>query len=198
MHTIPHNETELLKRLANGDAVAYRELFVRHWDAVYSSALLLSRSPDIAEDIAQEVFVTLWEKRAQLAQVEKLEAYFFIMARNLLYSRLRKLASQDAYLQYVLNYQQEASHAGTEARAEFKELENAVHAAIRRLPPQQQKAFRMSRFEGMGHEEIARVMGLSRITIKSYIVQALATLRKLLQHYPGLFLITIATLANCY
>lgn len=196
MHPIPHSETELLKRLAGGDAAAYRELFVRHWDAVYSSALLLSRSPDIAEDIAQEVFVTLWEKRAQLAQVEKLDAYFFIMARNLLYSRLRKLASQDAYRQYLQDYHHEHAHSGTEARAEFRELENAIHAAIRRLPPQQQKAFRMSRFDGMGHEEIAHAMGLSRITVKSYIVQALASLRKMLEHYPGMLLLAMATLAR--
>ncbi|TWF35334.1 RNA polymerase sigma-70 factor (ECF subfamily) [Chitinophaga polysaccharea] len=194
MQAIPPSENELLKRLAEGDATAYRELFVRHWDAVYSSALLLSRSPDIAEDIAQEVFVTLWEKRAQLVQVEKLESYFFVMARNQLYSRLRKLSSQDAYRRYLLDYQQEVAHSGAEARAEFKELEGAIHSAIRRLPPQQQKAFRMSRFEGKGHEEIAQAMGVSRITIKSYIVQALASLRKFLAHYPGVPLLLYCAL----
>ncbi|WP_281389492.1 RNA polymerase sigma factor [Chitinophaga qingshengii] len=194
MHAIPHSETELLRRMAAGDEDAYRELFLRHWDAVYSSALLLSRSPDIAEDIAQDIFVTLWEKRAQLAHIEKLEAYFFIMARNLLYSRLRKLASQDAYRQYLQDYHHEHTHSGAEARTEFKELEDAIHTAIRRLPPQQQKAFRMSRFEGMRHDEIAQAMGVSRITIKSYIVQALATLRKLLAHYPGTLLLIMLTI----
>lgn len=193
MHEIPLREHELLKRIAADDKDAYREVFARYWDAVYSAALLLTRTPEIAEDIAQDIFVMLWEKRAQLVQVEKLEPYLFISARNLIYSRLRKLASQETYRQYLRDYLQEQAATGAEARAEFRELEGAIHAAIRQLPPQQQKAFRLSRFEGLAHDEIAAAMGVSRVTIKSYIVQALASLRKILSHYPCALLLVLTT-----
>ncbi|CAL1516434.1 RNA polymerase sigma-70 factor [Chitinophaga sp. MM2321] len=193
MHSSPYSEKELLSRIAAGDEEAYQLIFERHWDAVFSTALLLTKSPEVAEDIAQDIFVMLWEKRAQLTAIEKLEGFLFISARNMIYSRLRKLASEDAYQQYLRAYFKENSIPGGDERAEFREMEQTIHKAIRRLPPQQQKAFRLSRFEGMRHEEIAAMMGVSRITIKSYIVQALASLRKIDSIYYITVLLSLIT-----
>lgn len=174
-----------MRLIAAGDQHAYRIIFESHWDAVYSTALLLTKSPGFAEDVAQDVFTVLWEKRASLAAVEKLEGFLFITARNIIYSRFRKLASGDAYRRYVLECFPEETADRADHRAEFRELERTVQQAIQRLPPQQQKAFKLSRFEGMRHEEIAVTMGVSRITIKSYIVQAIASLRKTLSNNPS-------------
>ncbi|MGX5817376.1 RNA polymerase sigma factor [Chitinophaga lutea] len=184
MQKIPHTDKELLRRVSSGDADAYRTVFERHWDAVYSTALMLSKSAAIAEDVAQDVFTLLWEKRASLPGVERLEGFLFITARNLIFSRLRRMASQDAYRQYVkARFAPEA--AGADEQTEARELEQVIMRAIGQLPPQQQKAFRLSRFEGLAHEEIARAMGVSRVTIKSYIVQAIASLRKVMAKYPS-------------
>ncbi|WP_341835315.1 RNA polymerase sigma-70 factor [Chitinophaga pollutisoli] len=185
MHEIPHSDSEMLRLLALGDEQAFQTLFERYWDAVYSTSLVLTKSAAIAEDIAQDVFTILWEKRATLPEVSRLEGYLFITARNLIYSRLRKLASGDAYRQYVLQFLHEGGAQQADHAAEFRELEQCVLTAIRQLPPQQQRAFTLSRFEGMRHEEIATTMGVSRITIKSYIVQAIASLRKALSNHPS-------------
>lgn len=184
MHNVPHSESELLRLIAAGDQHAYQVVFDRYWDPIYSTALLLTRSPAMAEDVAQDVFTMLWEKRAGLVAVGRLEGFLFVAARNMIYSRFRKLASGDAYRRYVLDCVQEGQGRGADEQAEFRELEQAILLAIRQLPPQQQKAFKLSRFEGMGHEEIAAAMGVSRITIKSYIVQAIASLRKTLANNP--------------
>jgi RNA polymerase sigma-70 factor (ECF subfamily) len=185
MQNIPHSEKELLRLLADGDEHAFQVIFERHWDAVFSTALLLTKSGSVAEDVAQDVFTMLWEKRASLAGVDKLEGFLFVSARNIIYSRFRKLASQDAYRQYILScFREDAAESAQEA-AELRELDRTIQQAIRLLPPQQQKAFRLSRFEGMQHEEIAVTMGVSRITIKSYIVQAIASLRKAIANYPS-------------
>jgi len=180
MQNVPHSENELLRSLAGGDQRAFQVLFEQYWDSVYSTAMLLTKSTAIAEDIAQDVFTVLWEKRADMAEVARLEGFLFITARNLIYSRLRKLASGDAYRQYVLQFLDEGGGLRADHAAEFRELEQHVLQAIRKLPPQQQRAFTLSRFGGMRHEEIASTMGVSRITIKSYIVQAIATLRKVI------------------
>lgn len=185
MHNHPHSEKELLSQIAIGNQDAYLVLFEQYWDTVFSAALLLTKSPELAEDIAQDVFAMIWEKRAQLPAVEKLESFLFITARNMIYSRLRKLASQETYRQYIRAYFSETAVTGADEQTELRELERMIQRAILRLPSQQQKAFRLSRFEGMRHEEIAATMGVSRITIKSYIVQALATLRKALANYPS-------------
>lgn len=176
--------------LASGDQHAYKAIFEHYWDPVYSTALLLTKSPDLAEDIAQDIFTMVWEKRSGMAAVGKFEGFLFVAARNMIYTRLRKLASGDAYRQHILNCFREQDETWANGRAEFKELESTILEAIQQLPPQQQKAFKLSRFEGMRHEDIAITMGVSRITIKSYIVQAIATLRKTLANHPSGALIT--------
>lgn len=190
MQNVPHSESELLRLLASGDQHAYQLIFERYWDPIYSTAFLLTKSPSLAEDVAQDVFTMIWEKRATMAAVEKLEGFLFVAARNMIYTRLRKLASGDAYRQYILHCFPEQGAVRADERTEFRELEHTILLAIQKLPPQQQKAFRLSRFEGMRHEEIAVTMGVSRITIKSYIVQAIATLRKALANNPSGALIT--------
>lgn len=193
LQDMPHvlnNESELLHMLASGDQHAYKVIFEHYWDPVYSTALLLTKSPDLAEDIAQDIFTMVWEKRSGMAAVGKFEGFLFVAARNMIYTRLRKLASGDAYRQHILNCFREQDETWANGRAEFKELESTILEAIQQLPPQQQKAFKLSRFEGMRHEDIAITMGVSRITIKSYIVQAIATLRKTLANHPSGALIT--------
>ena len=176
--------------LASGDQHAYKAIFEHYWDPVYSTALLLTKSPDIAEDIAQDIFTMVWEKRSGMGAVERFEGFLFVAARNMIYTRLRKLASGDAYRQHIQHFFREQDETWANGRAEFKELESTILEAIQQLPPQQQKAFKLSRFEGMRHEDIAVTMGVSRITIKSYIVQAIATLRKTLDNHPSGVLIT--------
>ncbi|WP_119079168.1 RNA polymerase sigma factor [Chitinophaga alhagiae] len=185
MRNVPHSESELLRMIAAGDEHAYQTVFERYWDPIYSTALLLTKSPAMAEDVAQDVFTMLWEKRAALVSVEKLEGFLFITARNMIYTRFRKLASGHAYRCYVLDCFGEEGGRRADESTEVRELEQTILRAIQKLPPQQQKAFRLSRFEGMRHEEIAVTMGLSRVTIKSYIVQAIATLRKTLANNPS-------------
>jgi RNA polymerase sigma-70 factor (family 1) len=195
MHQSTTNDNTLLRLLAGGDQHAYRIIFERYWDPVYSTALLLTKSPAMAEDVAQDVFTMVWEKRASMAAVEKLEGFLFVAARNTIYTRLRKLASGKAYRDYLLHCFNENGVQTAAQQAEFREMEKKVLQAIRQLPPQQQKAFQLSRFEGMRHEDIAATMGVSRITIKSYIVQAIATLRKALANYPSGALITLWALS---
>lgn len=193
MQKVPHSESDLLHLLASGDEQAYRLIFDQYWDPVYSTALLLTKSSALAEDVAQDVFTVLWEKRAGMAAVEKLEAFLFIMARNLIYTRLRKLASAENYLQYIRHCFPETAIIAPQEQVEVRELEKTIMTAIQHLPPQQQRAFKMSRFEGLRHEEIAVQMGVSRITIKSYIVQAIASLRKAVANYPSGAIVALLT-----
>lgn len=191
--TTNDTDASLLQSLAAGNAAAYRLLFERYWDAIYSSTLLLTKLPDLSEDITQDVFAMVWEKRTQLTGIDNLQAFLFVSARNKIYSRLRKLSSQDHYEQYLRQYFQEIRHQSGEAAIYSRDLELQVQRAVQQLPPQQQRAFCLSRFQGLDHEQIALIMGVSRVTIKSYVVQALATLRKVLSHYTlpvllGIFL----------
>lgn len=182
-----YSDSELLLRMAAGEEAAFSQLFNGYWDKVYSTALILTKSTQLAEDIAQEVFLRLWQNREKAAVVEDLNAFLFITARNLIYNKLSRMRLETAYNNY-LQHGFNASDQSVEAQAELRQLREMIDTGIRQLPPQQQKAFRLSREKGINHEEIGLQMGVSRATVKDYIVKAIAFLRKYLQEHVTLLI----------
>lgn len=166
----------LLRQVAAGDEAAYKILFRQYWDKIYSTAFMFTRSPELSEDLTQDVFARIWVNRAKLAEVEKFEGFLFVMARNLVFDRLRKEVYVQKNDDFFETYFRELSDI-TVNSAELRELQERVEVAISSLPAQQQKAFRLSRFGGLTHDQIAKEMNLSPLTVKSHIVRALQYLR---------------------
>ncbi|MVT12250.1 RNA polymerase sigma factor [Chitinophaga tropicalis] len=179
--------------MAAGEEEAFSQLFNSYWDKVYSTALLFTKSAQIAEDIAQEVFLRMWLNRATATTIENLESFLFITVRNLVYNKLSRTRLETAYQNY-LQYQVALTDMDAEAQTEFRQLREIIEGGISRLPAQQQKAFRLSREKGLSHEEISRIMGVSRATVKDYIVRAIAFLRNYLRDRTILLII----LSICY
>jgi RNA polymerase sigma-70 factor (ECF subfamily) len=185
-----YDEKELLSQVAGGDEAAYKILFTRYWDQIYSTALMFTKSPDLSEDLAQDVFAKIWEKRQNLSGVDKLEGYLFITARNLIFDRMRKkvlTAENDEYLQEYFS----DPAASPQEKYEMKEMNAIIQKGISQLPAQQQTAFRLSRFGGLSHEEIAAEMGIAKQTVKSHIGRAIISLRKTLEAHSDKLLILI-------
>ncbi|WP_157760966.1 RNA polymerase sigma factor [Chitinophaga caeni] len=184
MLKIPHNEKKLLFRLSAGDPGAFRTVFETYWDHVYGAALALVKSPAVAEDIAQDIFTQLWERRANLPGIQNFKAYLYTLAKNRILDRFRHLSTQQQYRKHIYNYMNECDTERVDELAEARDIQRILENAIQSLPPQQQRAFKLSRFNGLNHDEIAQAMGVSKVTIKSYIVQAISTLRKVLAKQP--------------
>ena len=170
--------------MSKGDESAYQQLFHTYWDYIYSTALMFTKSPELSEDLSQDVFVRIWIKREQLAGIEQFDNFLFITARNLIFDHLRKKVFSGGYDDYFQEYFKDAD-LSPDQRLEFKEFENTIREAIDQLPAQQQTAFRLSRFQGLSHEEIAHQMGISRQSVKSYIVRSIVSLRKMIKEHPG-------------
>lgn len=198
MPSIPtYNEAHLLQRLAVGEQDAFRQVFEQYWDQVYAVGLKISKSPELAKDLAQETFMKLWHQRAQLNAVTNFRAYLNVLSRNLAIDHLRKKVFTADNEDYLLNYFHEDTAMLT-GDAEYKELEQILSEAVNQLPPQMQQVFRLSRFEGLSHAEIAARMNITLVTSKSYMVRALAAIRKHLSRYqyePLLFWLFIFSIA---
>jgi RNA polymerase sigma-70 factor (ECF subfamily) len=187
------NEQDLLARIAAGDTAAFDTLFRLHWDHVYSVAFLASRSADFAKDVAQEVFLWVWKERQQITAVENIRAYLYGATRNFILRKLKRATVEENYKRSLVHpgaYIMQAQ-ATPEMNARLKELQQLIEAGIRKLPPQQQRAFRLSREQGLSHEAIAREMGLSGHTVKDYIVKALAFLRKYIAQYGDILMVCL-------
>ena len=187
-----NNEAKLLSRLSAGDQDAFREIFELHWDQIHAVGLKILKSPELAKDLAQDTFMRIWYNREQLKDVHNFRAYLNVLSRNLAIDLLRKKVFTVENEDYLVAYFSEEATSPTDD-AEYKELKQLLHEAVSHLPPQMQQVFRLSRLEGLSHTEIAARMNIARVTSKSYMVRALAAVRKYLSQYhyepPSLLLI---------
>ncbi len=174
---ILQDEHSLLQRAASGDQNAFRKLFEKYWDRIFSNALYFLKSPDLAQDLAQEVFIRIWIRREQLAEVQQFENYLHRVSKNLIVDELRKKLPSILNLDSCFNETEDLTWNAHKA-LEFKELEKQINNAVNQLPMQMQTAFKLSRFEGLTHQQIACVMNISKVTSQNYIARAITSIKK--------------------
>lgn len=162
------SESELLQLIAQGDAVAFRQLFDRYRDPVFTFAMHYTHRQEAAEEIVQETFLKLWLLREKLPLVERFEAWLFVVTRNFSYSYLRKLAREAA-----LRQQWGASRVeDVETPDEWllsKEYAQLLERAIDQLSPQQKQVYTLYRNDRLRQEDIARELGLALSTVKTHL-----------------------------
>ena len=164
------------RRIARGDARAFESLFRALHPPLIRFAGSLGESAAVADDLVQEAFVRLWDRRARLDPARSVRALLYRTVRNLALNQMRDHASRQEKLaglaadapSPVLQPDALAEAAGTQAR---------LHAWVDALPDRQREALRLTRFEGLSHEEAAEVMGVSPRTVNNHLVRALRTLR---------------------
>jgi RNA polymerase sigma-70 factor (family 1) len=184
-----HNEQELLRLVAQGDMQAYQQLFDFYWDLVYAIGLRLTKTPEQAKDLAQDMFLKIWDNRTKLTGVRDFRSYLFVITRNLIHDQLRTKIFHESNREFLTNYFA-YNESSPQELLEQKELGEALSAAIRKLPPRLQQVFNLRRLEGLSHFEIAKRLNITTISSKTYMVRALMALRKEIMKDPGkLFLV---------
>ena len=173
----PYVESELLQQVASGDKMAFRRLFDQLWASVYSAALQLTRSPEMAQDLAQEVFVRLWEHRGKLNEVTNIYAWLYTITRNLVTDFLRKKVFQDSNKAFLVSYYQH-NDADPFSKLELREQKEKLREAIDQLPLQLKQVVTLAYFEGRSHKEIASVLQITPASSRIYLVRAIAMLRR--------------------
>lgn len=173
---LSHNIEKLLKQVADDDEQAFRAVFDHYKEPFHATAFKMTRSVDVAEEIVQEVFVTLWVKRKLVAIAKKPEGYVFTILHNCIYAHFRKL---------VLERQLKSKMAQTEERSECRietlllEKENRaiIENVISQLPPRQKLIYKLAKQEGVSREEIAKQLNISPNTVRNHLTTALEYLR---------------------
>ena len=188
-----YNEKELLPLIASGDEQAFSAIVDHYWQKIYTVSLTFVKSTHVAEDVVQEVFLKVWEKRATIENVENFNSWLFIIARNTIISIMRK-KEPSIIAQGNLFPELPHIHPATDAAVQLKELQEIINRGIESLPEQQQRIYRMSREQELSHEEICHQLGLARSTVKNNLVKTLNFLRDYLRQQTNPQLIIVATL----
>jgi RNA polymerase sigma-70 factor (family 1) len=166
-----HNEHEILNKVASGDTRAFTCLFDAYYKHLGQYVFRLTESIEAAEDIVQDVFVTIWSKRQDLLVIESFANYLFIITRNNTYRFLKEKASAHARQQeWERQYKEELYLPGETTQEETIRI--MIDKLVEKLPPQQRKVYELSRIEHMKHSEIASMLCISAETVKKHIMSA--------------------------
>jgi RNA polymerase sigma-70 factor (ECF subfamily) len=192
-----HNDQTLLQLLSEGDESAFDQLFHTNWDQVYSAALYMTKSSHLADDIAQETFLALWRNRHEAAEIKNLKGYLFTSVKFQVHKLFRRMKVEDAFANYLRHHNTgQTAFSEQESILAVKNLQESLQLGIARLSPQQQRAFRLSREQGLTHDDISKLMGVSKKTVKDYIVRSLAYLRPLLDRYELILIFLFFTTSS--
>ncbi len=166
----------------------YELLFRRYYRPLCSQAVRFVHSRTIAEDLVSEVFLSFWKNQVHLQINVSFQAYLYSAVRKRSYSHLR----QEFNLESIpVDEQTDRERLDTgnvqnpEQLLQYTELYQRIEETVRLLPPQCQRVFVMSRFEGKKHREIAEELQISPKTIEAHLSRALSQLRQTLR--MGLF-----------
>lgn len=183
MQPIPvNNVSELFKAIALGHEPSFTKLYQQYYSRVFSTALQYCKIRALAEDIAQQVFFVVWEKRSSLTTIENGESWLWTVARNLTMNVLRKEASRQTYITHIKERFEQEDHTPLQELLN-KQKGERIKKIINILTPRQQQVYKLSRDNGMTYAEIAKALHLSPDTVKEYMTEALKTIRKMLLQY---------------
>lgn len=169
------DESELLKRLRDGDDDAYSTIFREHYPALVVSAARLLGERAYGEEIAQDVLLELWRRRATLELTGPVRAYLHSATRNRALNRLRQERTAQRGEIYL---RPPSDSPAADARVISRELSGAVAEAIAALSEPQREVFDMSRTRGLTYSEIAALLGISVKSVEARMGRALKQLRE--------------------
>jgi RNA polymerase sigma-70 factor (family 1) len=182
-----YTDEQLIASLRNGDAGAFTEIYERYWDKLLAYTMrAIRRQPD-AEDIVQELFVSIWRRRHELDIERALSTYLYNSARYLAIRHIEKNSTYADYLQRLglRIVIEQGTVSGIEAEIFGRELEAQIDKLILELPEKMQEVFLLSRRHHLSYKEIADRLSISEETVRKQVYKALQILRSRLGSLPA-------------
>lgn len=170
------------------DDNAFERLFKAHYKALHAYANVMLRDEDLAEEIVQNVFLKIWERREELNVEVSVKAYLYRMVHNACLNHFKHNKTKARYEDYAVHSMAGESNKASQ-RLELKELEQKIGEALNELPQQCRVIFQMSRFEELKYKEIADQLGLSIKTVENQMGKALKIMRSKLADFLPLLLL---------
>jgi RNA polymerase sigma-70 factor (ECF subfamily) len=185
-----NNESQLLRKIAEGDQHAFKIIYDYHRRAVYARAIFFLKSEVLAEEVLQEVMLKLWQSAGKLTDETNLGAYLTTLTRNRSFQILRRRVLE-AKTEIELQKDWTESHNETEEGILLADTQKILADGIALLPPQQKMVYELCRIDGLKYEQAAQSMNLSVETVKSYMKLALRSLRSHMKSHTDLAAILI-------
>jgi len=182
------SDIELVQLLQSSDEAAFNEIYKRFQGLLYVYACRITHEENEAEDIVQEIFIYLWDKRAALA-LDSLSGWLYQAVRYRFFDRLDRRKVRADHRTSLQSFLDQGTYCPDEYVRE-KELAQLIEDGIAALPTKMQEIFTLSRKEQLTHKEIASRLNISEKTVKNQVHNALRFLKTRVGMLFSLILLT--------
>lgn len=178
-------EIQLFEKIKTGDEKAFEILFHKYYRFLCSFATKIINDDASAEEIVQDFFVKLWEKREQLIIETSIQNYLFRSVKNHCINYLQHNKTKVRYAQKIIS-EVESNYSDNDSFPEI-ELAKKIEESINSLPEKRKEIFMLSRQEGLKYHEIAEKLNISIKTVETQMSIAIKSLRDKLKIYSSFF-----------
>lgn len=188
------DDKQLLAHLKASDESAYVELYNRYWQKLFSIAANKLNNLAEAEELVQDIFLDLWNRRAELQITSAVSSYLAVCVKYRVINVLAKRNQQFRYVKHAAQNNPDCDHS-TENWLQFEELKERLAKLVAGLPGKCRLVFQLSREQGLSQKEISAQLNISEKTVESHLTKALRTLRLSLEQF---LLVLLALLAGFF
>ncbi len=174
-------DAELAHRIKYGEKKAYQKLFDRYAPKIYQFSLSYLKNEADAEELVQDVFLKIWEKREILDASQSIKAYIFKIAVNTIYDFIRRKNIESAFNDFAkVNFNKSSNE--TWDTVIFEDMQISINELIAKMPEQRGRIFRLSKTKGLTNDEIAQKLNLSKRTVENQLYRAIIFLKEHLKN----------------
>lgn len=171
-------EPELIELVIQGSEMAFERFFKTYYESLQAYAYVMLQDEIVAEEMVQQVFYKLWEKKSLLNIHTSVKAFLYRSVYNECLNYLKHQKHKLAHENHSLYIAAQTYQERTDDPLALNELQSRLQRAINELPEQCRNIFYMNRMEELKYREIADQLGLSIKTVEAQISKALKILRK--------------------
>lgn len=189
------DEKDLLLRLRDGDHKAFHQLYDRYSDKLIFNLIRLVKNDVLVEEIVQETFLTLWEKRETLDPEKSLGGFLFRISANKAQNIFKRSVYDHKMREYLYPIL-DAGYEQIETQLFRKENEKLLHELLDKLPPKQREVYTLCKLEGLTYQQASKRLNISESTINSHILRANIALKRELVAHSGLTHMLLLSIIN--
>lgn len=179
------DEDKIVQRLQTGDEHSFNLIYQHYFSFVYTSVERLIHSPQLAEDVTQEIFIKIWEGRSGLAEIKSFRSWLFITARNHSINVLKSAARcKEGMGEIIRHFHRTPDLANDEIQN--NEYAKFIQNKLEELPPRAREIFLLCREQSKTYSQVAAALGITRDAVKSRMVHAMKMLRNSAEKEMGL------------
>ena len=183
-----YTDSELLSLLRQGVESGFTEIYNRYWKNLLVVAANKTRDLDEAEEIVQDIFVSLWNRRETLEITSSLNNYLAVSVKYRVIKALAKKNHRQKFAEQNLQNNILLDDS-TQEWLEFEELQQQLQELVAALPEKCRLVYQLSRESGYSQKQISEELGIAEKTVEAHLSKALKSIRNGLNHFLYTFLL---------